>query len=300
MRRMSLIALLTGLVTTLAVPIPAVGQEALPVVTGTTRIVAEGTRGVVLNLPAGVEHTRHSYQATISGGSFALVRVVPETCSNLDIQGSCLSYRAILLPKSTAWPQDEYLQYDTVPAGRLEVYIVTDGTVTFDMTFPELPGASELTAAAPIDARFETLPRQCPEWAGDCANIGYGGMTHSVGDSGGVAMSIAYAETEQQDSGTISVQGCVSPGPRDPAGSSDPAAHSEGCEFGATAPGQDYLVNYAVGTQSRAKGFMSIETNPGARGPIYAGYRAHHINPAFPNGGFAGYGVWITLGIPAP
>jgi hypothetical protein len=286
------------LVAGLAGPTTASGQAALPEVAGSTRIVAQGTAGLALSLPAEVAHSRGHYQASISGGTFAYVWMVPESCPNLELQGSCLSFRGILMPQSRVFPENKLVQFDTVPAGRLEVYVISDGTVTVDMSFDELDGSAAYVAEQPIDGRFQALPRECPQLIGDCTNLGYGGATQSVGASGGVAVSIAYAEAATV-TGSISVQSCVSPGPRAPAGSADPADHPEGCPFGATGTGQDYLVNYAVRTQSRATGFLTVETNPRATGPVYAGYRAHHINPLFPDGGFAGYGVWLTLGIPA-
>ena len=60
-------------------------------------------------------------------------------------------------------------------------------------------------------------------------------------------------------------------------------------------------MNYAVRTQSRANGFGSFEVDIGASGAVYSGYRGHSVNPVFPEGTyFGGFGVWITMGIPAP
>jgi hypothetical protein len=244
----------------------------------------------------------------MSGGTFGYVHIAPDDCVGEDLFGSCQSFYALLNPESQVYPLYKHASNDTVSAGRWDVYIVTDGTVTVEMAFEGLAGSAEYVADTPIDARFEALPRNCPDWAGDCESMGYGGATYSVGEHGLVG-SFGYAEQAgepiapvvgPEETGTISIASCVSPGLRDRGGSSDPADHPEGCQFGTDGAGSSYLYNYVTRVPPGASGYGSFEWDVGAKGEVYAGYRGHAFNPVFPDATYYGaFGVWITLGIPA-
>ena len=291
----------------LALPAAATAQTE-PTASGTMRITAKGTGGLALHLPVDVTHDDANYAVSLTGGTFGYVHIAPDECVGEELFGSCQSYYALLNPQSQVYPVYQHAVNDTVRAGRLEIYVVTDGTVTLEMTFKELSGTAEYVADTPIDAHFEALPRNCPESLGDCHFLGHGGATHSVGDRGLVG-SFGYAEqagepiaplVRPSETGTISVASCVSPGPREPGGSSDPADHPEGCRFGAAAPASSYMIDYVARTPPGASGFGSFEWDVGASGEVYAGYRAHAFNPVFPDATYYGaFGVWITLGIPA-
>ena len=286
-----------------------------PALAGTTRITASGSRGAILTVPRAVALDASRATLSVTGGSYAFAAVVPAAgCSGI----TCVVFPIWSFPSlasaGPAFSQPKaFPTPSALPAGRLDVYVVTDGKATLELRPKGLAGSATVAATRPFSGTVRPLPSSCAAPAGCDAptgyagRIAYGGATSTVARTGGFAASVVVAAVAlHETAGTTHAQNafaraCLYPW-YDYQGAS---ANAVDYPFGCRPVGDDDNPRHQSNTNatlavaqaaaSPAQGVLRITTYPQAAGPQYVGFQtaaAGHDDPVR-----GAWGVWMSYGL---
>lgn len=328
--------LAVALVAELAGSPPVAAAEAeYPEVAGETTIIAYGTAGVTLAVQHDVRLLPGPPQCSscpgdaleieVEGDQLAYAVVAPHTCSQTDSDPDwfCVNTRTWVFPEEVPNSPSTFVYDRRVRAGLVDVYVVAGGPVRLTLRFEDLEGRTEVAATDAIDAQLETLPRGCPNPDLDpgCAQQGWGGASHSLGDDGrGLVSAVVTSKLprglvpgvppfdELNAPGSRTNDLCVYPTARRPEASPDPEAHPHGCDVTPTEDGStewlEHHVNYWGNASTLLGGSTTLvvtSRRSGVLGPdVYVGYMAHQVSahhPVFGGGEYGAHAVWLARGV---
>lgn len=187
----------------------------------------------------------------------------------------------------------------TIEAGVVEIYIVSDGEVTFTMSFPELSGQLELEATGAIEGAMEKIPVTC--LLPDCSIVG-GGKAIEIGQDGRASHAAvtawAYAEGGIVNPSEAKAVACAYPGYFN-SRSGNPSDHPYGCDIDDPL-GDEAGTNFWIPFTGPNGGGVSWSAGAGkTHGLQYLGFNARHRGTLEPSS-FDAYGYWINEGIACP
>jgi len=329
--RLSIAAALLGVFSLIGLaPVPvlagagASSESYPPLAAGETSIAFSGSSGLSLEINQPTEISQGVMSIELASGTFAVAAVRrPECAKSPPVFANCISFRLRHFP---AFPSPNTFlgaQPPTIEPGLYEVYVLTDGAGILTFNFPNLPGATSLSAKGTIDGSLERLQPSCDDFAlvdPECKTFGHGGMAKEVGEPGnlGMVMSVTYAWVPRWDpvpgapssDGTMSARTCVSPNGLDnPDGSPEPSDHPHGCGFLPTDPDWDggtngigYLTGPVDDTVFRYGAKAHGYSWDAAIGKVYAGFLAKaksysDVQGQGPAGKYAAFAIWLTPGI---
>jgi hypothetical protein len=282
-------------------------------VAGTTVISADGIAQGSLSFPEAATLTsKADIEVATDDATFVFVGLLLPECSTSDgLREVCMEVQIFDIEASGFSPSISTADPQRFPAGETRVFVVSDGHVEVTLRFDDLDGTSRVEVSDPLDATFESLARSCP--ATDCHHLGYGGVTHDVGEKGYVA-SMAYSIRDGRPDGSPvtapgsnSAVACVYPSSSNPNASPQEGDHPTGCDMNpATSPeapihAASNLQQFVVqGAQVYLTGwFHLLENLLGPSGEVYAGFAAQQVNPADPvvedPATYGAYGVWVDI-----
>jgi hypothetical protein len=289
---------------------PAAGnqpEEIIPVVAGTTIIRADGVSGIKLNFPEDVRWYRGNIGLEMSSAvdkAFVGVRshLPPTELCDLCFGGTFVSAapRSALGTSTGGCSNANQVEIGClIPAGVHEIYLASDGILTFTMRFAELNGVREVDATGDVQGEVVPIPASCH--VPDCSltsgwvarQIGLGGRAASAG----VVAWVNTAAAAPANPSAVNLSACAYPGYfNDKTG--EPGAHPFGCDIedvDSDAPGGFLLPSVAPGDLRVAAQDGSGTTH----GTQYLGFTAHSRAPFGPTK-VAAYGHWFNEGISCP
>lgn len=184
--------------------------------------------------------------------------------------------------------------------GPVEIYLISDGELTFTMRFPELDGSVEVEATGQVDGIHERLPVSC-EPLGQCSRFAHGGAAHEIGLEGRPAFAGVTAWT-WVDSGLVSpgenkVVSCAYPGYFSPEKSPNPDDHPYGCDVDDPL---DQSFNFLVPSVNlNGGGWQWSEASFKTHGLQYLGFTTRQTGTIHPTR-FDAWGLWLNQGITCP
>lgn len=288
-----------------------------------TTATATGQALAVLGVPRGVTVKPSDFRLWVTGGTFAVVRMVP-----VDQPAGCPA-NAFGAPTCLYWEFD-YLRavdkagsYDgqpsgthfiisqapdfpaaaTLPAGQVRLEILTDGKATFRFlprSDSALPRTKSVRLARQTLGKAAILPTHCTIACVGPVAIRGAGTAFDVGRTGYVEF-IALALNEQRTNGSNAATGCFYPNPDDASATPDPSKHPQGCD--------EIPADASEASSTVAANFNEIDSNAsptyvngfsewwgGAHGQVYVGGEARQINTVASQ--FILFALWVRE--PAP
>lgn len=325
-RRRLLLVMMTCAVLVGSVSPPVAAEPApLPVIAGRTTIHASGITGIRLHVPHDVGIRLSTLQLDVSDdtgfawASMAHQRPLEGLCE------FCPLYNAVFVRDSRNIEDEPYRSSGEcsnhageevgclLEAGSLDLYFVTDGTLTLTIEIPELSGELELTASGEVEGFLERLPERCDPPL--CGVEVHGGVTRSVGtaDRPGYAAVFSYVHNDPDwDGGAAPSEGntysCAYPGYfHGPEPSPRAEDHPQGCDATPTtaedvaeerwSPRPLLVGGPWVGYNGN--GWSNGDVSFDVRGEQYLGFFAHRFSP-LRGGRMGAWGWWLTSGIACP
>ncbi len=251
-----------------------------PELAGTTIIDASGIVGIKMRLPKAMTLADNDMRMSVSADTnlaWVMLRWEGFDCG----YDFCPSNRVEFhrFPSSSNVPRYvqcvDPLSGDSIacyyPAGVVEIYVVSDGTVRFTSRWSELQGVTQVRATGQVEGVVEQVPvRECDPFLGCAKRYGY--SVHEAGTGGRPGM--AFVSRWQGGNGpfntTVRVAGgdaCLYPSSGFEEKSPSPDAHPEGCELSDDGSVPPYGVEFGAGFGN------DTHWNLNAHGPVYAGFR---------------------------
>lgn len=284
-------------------------EPVYPVLAGVTTITAEGNAGVTLRVPSDAalpdQGIMGRVDLTVEGADIAYIAMGRPECDLVTGEPRlfCVEFDFWAFPgvKQTNLSFLAWSNEGEIDPGLLNVYVLSEGTVTFTARFDGLDGATTVTATGDIDGIAEKLPTRCPELLPDCSNIGYGGAAHEFRSTGHFRL-LSYSEIPDQLMGQQGNTSCFYPSYADPDVSPEVEDHPYGCDLTPTEGGSNNWLNttstYAVNRVGH-EWTAFIQGQAYEQGRVYAGFNGDQIS-AVPGGHFGAIGVWLHKGITCP
>ncbi len=281
-------------------------------VAGTTVVSADGVAQGSIFFPEPATLTGEAdIKVETDDATFAFVGLLLPECSTTEgLREVCMEVQIFEIEAVSFASMTSTVDPQRFPEGETRVFVVSDGHVEVTLSFEDLDGTSRIEVSDPLDATFEFLPRNCP--ATDCHHLGYGGVTHDVGEKGYVA-SLAYSIRHGRPDGSPvvapgsnSAVACVYPSASNPNASPQEGDHPTGCDMNsATSEAPIHAANnlqqfVVQGAQVWLSGWAHLSENLlGPSGDVYAGFAAQQVNPADPivedPATYGAYGVWVDI-----
>lgn len=271
----------------------------VPVVRATTVVRAIGHAGTRIEVPDGVRLHEEDITLDVEDGTYGVALLGPTGCST-PASSLCLSHRAYRFPNAFGGLGSSNGQDDgRIDPGLYDVYVLTDGNAELHLEFTDgQEGVIIQMATGAVDAHVEALDVHCvedPSKSSGCTDGAFGGATHHVTPPGyAAAAAYAYAES----TGSSWAVSCLDPHSGTSANGARDSAY--GCPFSPTDEDWDPLLtaSIALGSTPTLNGGANnpIQTNNNPDGEVYAGFYAREQSP-LAEGGYAGFGFWLSGGI---
>jgi len=310
--------LLMQLPATATAQVPAAASSAT--LRGTTSIQWTGKAGVTLRVPQPVTLAGGDVDLTLTGGTYAFVRLitrVPSSGCPVASGKYCDSWSFSLIRDVTdAYPGVEpparrHYSLVGIPTRwdykTMDAYLLTDGAARLTMRFEKLAGSVSITAAGHVRATVrrllsDCLPVRCANQPGPADVTAFGGVRVDVGASGWsdvLAWTTSSSPTPVVRNNARTVDVCLYPrGGTLAKASSDPSRYRWGCvpvdDNGLPPPSPQVATwnGLGPGPYSLAASWTYWSE---ARGGQYLGFRSLAAPELAPESD--AFGVWITYGI---
>lgn len=296
--------------------------EVVPELAGTTRITFNGTSGIRLNVPEHIWITAANFDIELEGADAAFGVVSPLDLDNC----RAVFARQFELRPPEAWCQDYTISVmdgwmmspyvssardeEGLPPGRIDLHVVTEGTLTLTLTVPALSGTTSLVATGSMAGAVVKTPVQCVAADlgvdSECVHQGWGGQVLRDVPANSKVGSVAFSQrpnnisaTGDQTPGSIAVRTCIYPSFFDPDKTAKATDHPRGCDEDDHGP-MDQMTSYAIFaawplwlSMARLNGELIVEPTD----KVYAGFQAHSVEAAEPvegPGKYGAYSYWMA------
>lgn len=299
MRRLAVMSACFALLATIVPTTAASSADPSAALAGLTTLSGSGTVVTTLNVATAVEVDAGSLTLSLSpGATYGFVGFARQGCEPTSQfpRDVCMQLQAYLFPELGRDLIVLASQPISLPAGRYNVYLVSDGSIEFSMRTDDAQGQSAITATNPARAWLEELSPTCS--SANCNSFVYGGRMRTVaGPAFAAGISFASTSASATPLSSVSATSCVYPNKFDGVADSSPqpSDHPTGCDFHPSSnstEGASRTANFIVRSAGLLTENVEIRTNPAADGDTYIGF-AGRQNAPLGEGIVAGYGLWI-------